>query len=91
MRYTIAGLDIGVFLRISVYIGVQAFSASKTKFVRRWASGRAAVAAVAAVVVAPKTTVIHPTRRQPTTRHVARPAVAGPTRTILQTLRRRVG
>jgi len=79
------------------YIGVRrTYCASKKKFnaVRRWAFGRAAVTAAAAAAAAaapPETTVIRPTHRQPTTRLVARPAVAEPIRTTLRTLRRRAG
>lgn len=70
-------------------------SASKSKINvgRRWAFGRAAVAAAApaAAAAAPEITVIRPTRRLPSTRLAARPAVVGLILTGLRTLHRRAG
>lgn len=68
-------------------------SASKSKLNvgRRWAFGRAVVAAAApaAAAAAPEITVIRLTHRRPSTRLAPQPAVVGLTLTGLRTLRRR--
>jgi len=91
VRYIIAILDFG-FLR---GIRIPDHSASKSKFNvgRRWAFGRAVVAAAAPAAVAVlEITVIRLTHRRPSTRLSARPAVVGLTLTgLLRTLRRRAG